>query len=83
MRAFYHDIVNGMEDFINSLDATYVTGEGQIERWDRVNKPEIRELLENDLRLMREDFEASFGEPLLLENEDVARDTNIPSTELV
>jgi hypothetical protein len=61
-----------MEDFVNSLDATYVNGMGEIEKWSRVDKPMVRQMIENDLRIMRETFETSFGESLLTEKENVA-----------
>ena len=68
IRSFYYDVKTGLEDYINSLDATYVNAEGEIERWDKVNKPMIRSMILNDLRLLAESFAENFGEPL--ENKD-------------
>jgi len=73
IRSFYYDVMNGLEDYVNSMDATYVNEFGDVERWDRVNKPMLKSMILNDLRLLKEDFEKNFGEPL--EKEHVVTNT--------
>ncbi len=76
IRAFYHDVMNGLEDYVNSMDATYVNEFGDVEKWDRVNKPMLKSMILNDLKLLAENFEKDFGEPLEKTNE-LATDTGL------
>lgn len=64
IRAFYNDVVNGLDDYVNSMNATYVNEFGDIEHWDKVNVPMVRSLILNDLKLLKESFEKEFHEPL-------------------
>jgi hypothetical protein len=64
IRAFYNDVTDGLDDYVNSMDATYVNEFGDVEKWDRVNKPMLRSMILNDLKLLKEDFEKNFGEEL-------------------
>jgi len=82
VRAFYYDVMNGLNDYISGLDTTYVNEFGDIERWDRVNRPMLKSLILNDLKLLAADFEKNFGEPLEKDNV-VATDTGLPIQQLV
>lgn len=64
IRAFYHDVMNGLDDYVGAFDATYVNEFGDVEKWDRVDKPMLRSLVLNDLRILAENFEHDFGEQL-------------------
>jgi len=75
IRAFYYDVMNGLENYVNSMDASYVNEFGDVERWDKVNKPMLRSMILNDLKLLKENFEKDFGEPL--EKDNVATNTGL------
>ena len=64
VRAFYHDVMDGLEDYVNSVDATYVNEFGDVEKWDKINKPMLKSMILSDLKLLAENFEKDFGEPL-------------------
>lgn len=77
VRAFYHDVMDGLDDYVNSMDATYVNEFGDVEKWDKINKPMLKSLILHDLKLLAENFEKDFGEPLEKPNV-VATDTTVP-----
>lgn len=64
IRAFYLDVMNGLGDYINSFDATYVSSDGEVERWDKADKEMIKSMVLIDLTKLKESFEKEFGEPL-------------------
>ena len=82
VRAFYHDVMNGLEDYINSFDATYVNEFGDVEKWDKINKPMLKSLILNDLKLLAQNFEKDFGEPLE-KGDGLASNSTISTEQLV
>jgi hypothetical protein len=71
VRSFYNDVMDSRDDIVKTFRGSYVNSFGDVEKWDNVKESELYATIDSDLKNLADEFEKTFGESLIVENNNV------------